>query len=315
METTEQDRSYSNGSVKVTNLTSRNRFFSLSNLVTLDQPLEKFLPLIDEFGCRTVFFSLYSENTNVDFSAIVKPQSIGKMVVLLNGDGLTVSLPKQGSQAFTGLLDLKAVGAFPETFLRFDELKALKVLEVTYDKKHASWRQNSGIIDLKLHGFKEQDLTGLSEMKALRRLVLVGGSIKSLDGIENLPNLEILHVVKTQQLLSLDTLTKTKRLRCLVFEAYKKVKKMDFLSSMKTLTWLGFDEVESVRFITALPNLEFVNCNKIVDKDQTPITTHPQIQATAKRAELARKEGTFLTDLLTPYGRLLDTEAVLNAQP
>jgi Leucine-rich repeat (LRR) protein len=296
------------GTVKIYGIGTNNPGF-----VALNESFEEYVAQFNEFKCREITFHNFSKNQRLDLSKITRPELVWRAQLKLLGNRSSIKLPDRPGEAFRNLVELK-IDAPPKNFFSFQQLRELKVLDVTFDAKACDWKQHDGIIDLTLRGLKEKDLTQLSGMKALRRLVLVGGSIESLAGIESLANLEILHIVKTQQLLFLEDISKTNNLRCIVFEAYRKVKNMDFLSSVKSLTWLSVQELDSVQFLKDLPNLQFVICHKIVDKDDSPIKDHPGIQAATKEMQAARTEGKFPPQFLSPYQRLIDYDLIINRE-
>jgi hypothetical protein len=306
---TSKSKEYSNdlGTVKIHGIGTKNPGFASFN-----ESFDDYSTQFNEFDCRELSFVDFSGSQRLDLSKIARPELVWRAQLQLHGKGTAVILPDNPGQAFRNLVELK-IGDLPKHFFSFPTLPALKVLDVTFDAKACDWQQHNGIIDLTVRGLKENDLTQFSGMKSLRRLTLVGGSIKSLDGIEKLPNLEILHIVKTQQLLLLEPLTKTKQLRCIVFEAYKKVTNLAFLSSVKSLTWLSVQEADNVQFVENLPNLQFVVCHKIGDKNDSPLKNHPGIQSAAKQMQLANNDGALPSQFLSPYQRLIDYELIISA--
>ena len=85
-------------------------------------------------------------------------------------------------------------------------------------------------------------------MKSLKRLKLVQGSLKSLDGIENLKNLETLHIYGTRNLTDLSALLKSSSIQNLIFKSYTKNTDWDFLAEMKQLKFISLNEAKSIEF-------------------------------------------------------------------
>ncbi len=301
MKPTSRDFSNEDGTLTIHGIGTSNPVFS-----SLDATFADYFTQFNEFKCRVLSVHYYTPNRHLDLSKIAKPHIVWRMLLGLHGDRTTVTLPDNPEEAFRNLVEMKIDG-IPKNFFSFPTLQALKVLDVTYDSKACDWKQHDGIIDLTLRGFKENDLSQLVGMTSLKRLSIVGGTIKSLNGIENLANLETICFYKTQQLLSMDGLLNSTSLRNIKCEAYRKVKNWNFLAAKKNIENLSFEEADSLQFIAHLPALNFIYCKKVGDKDQSPLTTHSNIQ---KQWQNHQK------NVSTPvpfYCHLIDYEAIISA--
>jgi hypothetical protein len=271
---------------------------------SLDEPFSDYVVSFNKYKCKTLAVMYASPKRHLDLSGITQPNAIRKMLLQFGGDDNTVKLPKGGSSSLSGLVDLQVKGNAPKELFNFRELRALKSLEIEYDTVNAGWREHEGLIDIKIHGFKETNLSSLAKMKSLRRLCLVGGEVGSLDGIESLGKLETLHVVGTKKLASFGALARSKTIHAVAVGSYKKITDWSFLATMKQLEFLSFDVADSVAFVSQLPNLKFVVVQKIIDKDNRPIEKHVSIQAFTKKMQA--------TDGPIPipfYERLVDVDA------
>lgn len=272
MKSTFKDYSNDDGTLTIRGIGTNNPVFH-----ALDAPFDDYCAQFNEFKCRVLSVQYFTPNRRLDLSKITHPGIVWRALLHLH-DCTHVVLPDNARDAFKNLVVLE-VNGIAKTFFSFASLPALKVLDVTYDAKACDWQQHAGIIDLTVHGFKEHDLSQLVQMKSLKRLSIVGGNIKSLAGIENLPSLETICLYKTLQLLCLDELLNSKSVKNIKCEAYRKVRDWRFLTANKNIEFLSFDEADSLDFIAQLPALKFIYCKKVGDKDQSPVKAHASIQA------------------------------------
>lgn len=242
----------------------------------------------EKYGSKYVRISCYLPNTDICFENLPYINDVKILNVGLHGKSSSLNLLSSSGVSPEKLVQFELRATYSFEFNQFKLLKKLKVLDVSYFKKTASWLEHEGIVDLTISKFKEKDLTSLAKMKSLKRLKIVQGSLKSLDGIENLENLETLHVHSLRNLTSLDALLKSPSIKNLIFESYTKTTDWGFLSEMKQLRQLNLTEATSVEFTKDLPNLIFCYCHKLHDKNREPEL------AIAKRYKKIRKEGQSL---------------------
>ncbi len=265
---------------------------------------EDALAKLNEFRARILSMHFCHPGEHFDFSRIKHSQDL-LWIHIQFAAPCQITMPKHVERAFSGLVQLNIGGKLSADFPAAS-CKSLKALDLACQPKVNDWKRHDGIVDLVLRGFSEVDLSSLSGMKSLKRLCLVGGSIKSLKGIEALPALETLMLYKTQQLLSVEALLNCETLTALHCEAYRKITDWSLLAAKKNLEFLSFQEVQSAEFVADLPALKFVYFRKIADKNSEPVKQHVGMRAHQADAQAAP---------LPFYERLVDVWAIAAANP
>jgi len=110
------------------------------------------------------------------------------------------------------------------------------------------WRKNrinrleacQNLEDLCLVEFKNTDLNLISTLKKIVRLRIKTGSMKSLDGIENLGKLEVLEIGNCRSLRSISHLDGLGALQWVRVESCRKIQDLDGLSNLPSLSVLQF---------------------------------------------------------------------------
>lgn len=266
--------------------------------INSSEKLAEAFKIFEKYGSKSARITCLFLNTDLCFENLPYINDIKILDVLLHGKNSSLNLLSSSEQPPEQLVKFCLRSTYAPDFDQFKLLKNLKILDVSYFKKSASWLEHEGIIDLTISKFKEKNLTSLAKMKSLKKLKIVQGSLKSLDGIENLKNLETLHVHSLRSLTSLDALLKLTSIQNLIFESYTKITDWAFLSEMKQLRQLNLTEATSVEFTKDLPNLIFCRCRKIHDKNREPELV------IAERYKKIRKEGQSLpgfTPLIDPF--------------
>ena len=194
---------------------------------------------------ETIYFNFYGKNCNLDI--------------------LPIDCLKLDS-----LIECELINESPMPFNQFYALKNLKKLTVSYHKKSLGWMELESLFDLKIHKFKEENLTSLKAMKSLKRLNLEKGTLKSVDGIENLSNLETLIINDLRQLNDLRALEKASSLENIIFRPYKKIQDWDFLLKLPTLKLIALDKAKSIEFFDKMPRLVFGRVEDVLDGNLQP---------------------------------------------
>lgn len=118
--------------------------------------------------------------------------------------------------------------------------------------------------------------------KRLKRLEIKWGAYKDLSAIENLTNIELLHIGSGASVDRIEPLSKFKNIVALSVENFQNIKNYDCLSELTTLESLSiegdgmgpqFIKIDNIDFVRNLPQLRFFRLLtvRLQSKDYTPI--------------------------------------------
>jgi len=131
------------------------------------------------------------------------------------------------------------------------------------------------IKSLELNHYSEQDLNGLSDLKLMDSLKLTNSSIKSLEGCENLSQLQCLYLFDNEELIDIGHLHGIKEsLRALRIRNCNQIKDFSILEKLENLQLLeltGDNSIQNLSFVSKLKKLKTLEFNvDILDNDLTP---------------------------------------------
>lgn len=141
-------------------------------------------------------------------------------------------------------------------------LQFLKSLYIKDDKKVKNLNYLKNLQELLISSTKFDDclhLKGLEELIQLR----IGGSLKSLTGIEYMPKLLGLRLTYSSKVSSIENIKLLKKLESLYIEKCKLLSDYSFLEGNQSIRNLFIDELDSLSFVPSMSNLEsitFWNC-------------------------------------------------------
>ena len=189
----------------------------------------------------------------------------------------------------TGLREL-ALELYPADSVEpISALRELTYLRVSSGKGWASLRECVNLEEAHLIDVKIANLRRWGTWKRLRHLVLTGAGMKSLAGIEQLQNLEILNLIMVG-CKELEPLGSLPRLTDLTLRYVAASRNLNALSGLKSLLRLRIDQsvgsrrdivtVESLRPLSDLVNLQEVALlgTAIVDADLAPLIGLPNLR-------------------------------------
>lgn len=161
-------------------------------------------------------------------------------------------------------LDIKQV--LPDNFIDFDNFQNVRKLSFDYSKKILKNVSKLKLLqDLIIFDYNEKDLLALNKVTSIVRLTLISGHISSLNGIESLPNLKTLRIVKGKRLLDISSINNSTTLENLMFEDYKNIKNWSFLSKNHNLKCLYIDSSEDFKFINNFKSLNYFFCKQALN--------------------------------------------------
>ncbi len=129
------------------------------------------------------------------------------------------------------------------------------------------------IENLSIQKFKKHDLLDFPTLNNLKKLTILWGSLRSLNGIEALPNLEFLGLVFLRNLQSLKGIERLTNLRRLEIENCPKIPDIVSLEGAYNLEQLGIHDGRALNSLKPIENLEklqivYISGNtKVVDGD------------------------------------------------
>ncbi len=149
--------------------------------------------------------------------------------------------------------------------INYDASHSLETLCVYHDKKHT-------------------DINSLCKTANLKSLHVGNSSIKSLDGIENLVNLQELELGYNRRLADISELSSVKdSLRSLCIDNCPKIKDFACLKELHNMEFLdlrGKNDLPDLSFLNEMPNLKLFNFSmNVADGDLTPCLRVPYVDS------------------------------------
>lgn len=236
----------------------------------MNASLEGYVGFLSNFEIKILSISNNSGKPMVFDFGKIKLNSIERLFLNLQR---TDALKFQGDEIFENLAEITVRDNFPSGLPSDEKLPCLKKIAAEpASESDLSWLQKfTKIVDLIIYRYPEKNLMPLVGLKKLRRLCLVEGAVKSLDGIDELPRLEAIQIISCGKLADVNAILKAKSLEHIMFEKFRKIKNWNFLSQKINLKTIWLEVAEDVGFIRYLPNLIYFKCLKVVGGDVSPI--------------------------------------------
>lgn len=224
----------------------------------------------EEYNALYLRLIVYKDDVSLSFENLGYIKKLNTIYFNFYGKNNKLKLLPNTCLKLNSLLEMEFIAEYPVLFNQFYAISNLKKLTISYHKKSIGWIELENLFDLKVHKFQENDLTSLKKMKYLKRLNLEKGSLKSLNGIENLINLETLIINDLRYLTGLKALEKASSLENIIFRPYKKVEDWEFLLNLPKLKLIALDKAESISFFDKMPNLIFGSVANVIDGNFQP---------------------------------------------
>ncbi len=132
----------------------------------------------------------------------------------------------------------------PVDFLSFPKLEEADIL---WSKGRENILECSSLRSLTIHKLKSTDFRTFKKLTHLKRLTLLNPSLVTLDGIENLPNLEYLEIYGNRNFVSLTPLKSLSNLRKLYLEKCSKLEDVHVLKDCKNLTSIAIEDCKNLK--------------------------------------------------------------------
>ncbi len=204
----------------------------------------------------------------------------GVSYVLANNDPPVDISPLQTMQWLKGIHISK--GKFSSGF-DFGNLESLEGAVVTWNKKITGLFEHTGIRTLLIDNYPYEDLRPFAGMRSLVDLEVRSRlKLKSLDGCEQLSQLEALRFVFCPHLEISKTDEFPQALKYLSFHSAKRLGRLDPLARLPHLSYLHFDTcgvIESLKPVAGCRELEELHCVevKFTDGDMSFIPRLPNL--------------------------------------
>jgi|GEM_PF-1469615 len=176
----------------------------------------------------------------------------------------------QSDQNISKLKQLFIRGPKPKNFLNLPIFSNICYLDMQDAKGKDSLeliKKCAYLKDFRVYGLKQDDLTVFSEHKYFKRLFVSQSTIKNLNGISQIDNLETLIIVSTRSLTNVDELFRAKKLKNIMFSKYRKITDWDFLAQKQDWNAISLEVAENIDFLQKLLNLKHFYCEKVLNAD------------------------------------------------
>ncbi len=184
-----------------------------------------------------------------------------RKLCLFAGDLLDLSLLNNLTQLDTLYLECPAAKIGPD----FSALTRLKDLRVDWKPCYMSLFENENISYLHIQGFKEQDLRHLAQLTFLNDLVLIGGSINSLDGIQSLTKLSTVMLYQCTKLQSIGDIVNCNTLTEVRIESCKKITDMEKLLELTFIESLVLERSVNIKTIKGIGQFDKLRKLRVCD--------------------------------------------------
>lgn len=230
--------------------------------------LKRFSGVFEKFNCVSLsVYPVQEQCVPFNMDLLVRESRIRRFAV--NGEYFPVSFEyRSGVVYFPNLRELWITGECPPTFPDLQNNRKLTTLTIQYDRHFLRyWNTLDQVRDLVVYDYDEQDLRPLIGLKNIKRLKIVRGRMKNLDGLDEFLNLETLIIVKAPKLADVDGLMRAPKLQNIEFVQYSKINDWSFLSRMFNLKRAALDVVDSIDFRVSMKKLSFLYARKVKERN------------------------------------------------
>lgn len=147
----------------------------------------------------------------------------------------------------------------------------IEELSVTWHRKFSGLSAAPNLTDFRIWSWKDRDLQRLSEAPQLRSLEIIGGSLRTLSGIEHCKKLEKLSLAYVSKVEDFEALSRLGSLHSLEIWACKRFNQVEPIAHLRSLRTLRLDNtgaIESLAPLRAnrrLRTLTFIGSTNILD--------------------------------------------------
>lgn len=150
-------------------------------------------------------------------------------------------------------LNLAVAARTPLDFTRFPSLRSVQLQDWSV-RQWGSILQCDALEGLSLFEFSGPNLMLMHNLAALRALILVNPGIRSVEGVEDVPNLRFLRLDRARMLESLYGIGEKARLEVVVLDGLPKLVDLSALSCLPGLRKLAISDCPKLQSLRALEN-------------------------------------------------------------
>ncbi len=271
------------GALSIINTSENEQFFMFKNCAQGDfsELFVKYtIPeLFEKYNCTNFSIENMGSEDVINLDRIGFPEKI-KRITINSSESANFIFSDRDSY-FENLEFMTLKGEKPKKFPNCFNVKTITNIatEGNVDRLN-EWFDVSVIRSMSIDSFSENDFSSLKEFKSLEMLQLWNRpKMRSLDGLENLPKLRVLDIAYPTKLTDVSAILRTKNLKNIKFDKFKKIKNWDFLVDKKNIESLVIDTAESTEFVKKLPNLKYFFCEKALDRNNKPVYYVPESMA------------------------------------
>jgi hypothetical protein len=216
----------------------------------------------------------------------------GKSLNFLRGlpflEGLFIFVSKS-NDSIANILELEKLRSFTNssydrTSLDFTLLPNLERLSVGWHEGVRSIFECRTLQRLRIGGYNGRSLRDFAKLRTLKALDIVSRTIESLDGIDELRQLEELDLWYASKLTSLQNLQFLVQLKKFTIEACKKISSIKEVQGLEQLELLGvincgdIDSLQYIRDLKRLRRLSFIESTNILDGNLDVLLELPNLE-------------------------------------
>ncbi len=147
----------------------------------------------------------------------------------------------------------------------FPSLTKLEHLLVDWRPCFSSLHECKDLRYLHIDKYKGKDLSSFREQPFLQELLLINGSLNSLEGSSNFPDLKNLTLYQLTKLTSIGAVRDCRNLKLAVIEACKKVEDLESLLSLSLLEVLVLERTHNIKSIKGISKLNKLKKLRLCD--------------------------------------------------
>lgn len=203
----------------------------------------------------------------LDLSSLKNASSIKRL-----GMSDHIGVNSEGILRLYTLKDLNSLSfEHPSIKLDFSKLLQLETLYFKYNKGVTNLGALKNLKDLLIFSLNVPSCDILSELSNLEILRLTRGNFTTLQGIENLKKVKRFDVAYNSKLTDAKSLSLLSSLEKLHIEKCKLLTDFSFLKENTSIKELFIDNLDSLEFVSTMPNLEKINFWFCKDGNMKPL--------------------------------------------
>ncbi len=183
-----------------------------------------------------------------------------------------IKIDNNGLRDLYSIMNLKLLSFEDKSFkIDFSKIAQLEALYFKYNKGVTNLGALQNLKDLLIFSLNVPNCEILSELSNLEMLRLTRGNFTTLQGVENLKKVKRLDVAYNSKLLDAKAIASLSSLEKLHIEKCKSLTDFSFLKGNTSIKELFVDNLDSIGFVSTMPNLEKINFWSCKDGNMNPL--------------------------------------------